>query len=59
MANNNSKPPTDQTHRTLRIISAVSAAFGIDINVISMIVVRHGFKTNGPYTLMTIARTCL
>lgn len=55
MANNNSKPPKDQTHHTLRIISAVSAAFGIDINVISMIVVRHGFKTNGPYTLMTIA----
>lgn len=55
MANTNSKPPKDQTHRTLRIISAVSAAFGIDINVITMIVVRHGFNTNGPYTLMTVA----
>ena len=55
MAENHSKPPKDQTHRTLRIISAVSAAFGIDINVITMIVVRHGFNTNGPHTLMTVA----
>ena len=55
MATNDSKPPMDPTHRTLRIISAVSAAFGIDINVITMIVVRHGFNTNGPYALMTVA----
>ena len=57
MANddNGSKPPKDQTHHNLRIISAVSAAFGVDINVITMIVVRHGFNTNGPHTLMTVA----
>ena len=47
--------PKDQTYRTLRTIFTVSAAFGSDINVITMIVVRHRFSTNGPHILLTVA----
>lgn len=50
-----SKAPKDESHRTLRIISAVSAAFGIDFNVVTLILVRHDFKTTGPHILMTVA----